>query len=201
MFTTTHGLKPVSSPHWTVGNELQVCGSPLEQRKVCRSRVVSKHALWRSWRSHFKERGRWPREHRNTRGFERDREPLNGETQSHSSSTAANTSFPDRRAATLVASPPAQFSFNCRLIYVCVIFSPFSTSLSWPGFGGDRALLPTSVCERMLPALREDALSGHPALVHLGWWGSLGLQRSGPQPGAPQSSPVGLTVGKRLAYC
>lgn len=54
----------------------------------------------------------------------------------------------------------------------------------------------------MLPTFHEDALSAYAALVHLGWWGSLGLQQSAipgaPQPGPPQSCPVGLTVGKRL---
>lgn len=65
------------------------------------------------WEGSFEGRGRWPREHRNTRGFERDREPLTEwRNQSNLSSTSANTSFPDSRVAALVASPPAQFS--CR---------------------------------------------------------------------------------------
>lgn len=67
------------------------------------------------WEGHFAGRSRWPPEHSNTLGFERDREPLSEQrNQSHLSSTSANTSFPDSRHTTLVASPPAQFSLNCR---------------------------------------------------------------------------------------
>lgn len=62
------------------------------------------------WEGHFEGRRRNPE---STHGFERDREPLT-ERRNHLSSTSANTSFPDSRDATLVASPPAWFSFNCR---------------------------------------------------------------------------------------
>lgn len=59
------------------------------------------------WEGHLEGRGRWLQEHRNTCGFERDREPgTEQRNQSNLSSTSANTSFPDSEDAALAASPP-----------------------------------------------------------------------------------------------